>query len=281
MDMTLLSSGLTADAQRRLWFLYSALQEKGAPEMALQMAERMERFVVGGVGEAGRAEMSSPAGRTHPADAIEWLVQAARPVPGDSPAASGSPTAAETRAPAAGRQDGPGRLLQDEAFEEFVAALKRGADNGELARLFGVTKRQANGLRMGIEKRFPALRSARPPSSPRKPTMDRETELRLQSEFLERRPPAQPTMEDVVRFLRQRGDMVVRDGEAFSVNGYQTLSVAELLARANAKRAEFGLPPFPMDIQIASADAGETTQAAPPPPTASSRPEAGPSENAI
>jgi hypothetical protein len=267
MDITFLSAGLAADAQRRLWFLFSALQEKATPEAALRMAERMERFVVGGVDEAGTGEAAPATGEALPAERAEWLVRAHRPSQDGAPGAtvSGAGAASGAQGSPAGRQDAPGRLLQDGLFEEFVAALKRGADNTELARLFGVTKRQANGLRMGIEKRFPALRGARHPSS-QKPKMDRETELRLQSEFLERRPPAPPTIDDVVRFLRQRGDMVVREGEAFGINGHQTLSCAELLARANAKRAELGLPPFPPDVQAAaggsSGDLGPTTRAA-------------------
>jgi hypothetical protein len=50
---------------------------------------------------------------------------------------------------------------------------------------------------------------------------------------------------DIVRYLRQRDDVVVRDGaNAFLVNGRFRLNFDEMLARANNMRERQGKPPF-------------------------------------
>jgi hypothetical protein len=95
----------------------------------------------------------------------------------------------------------------------------------------------------------PSLLGKRQPSRGRKRAgpdreMDRATELRLQNEFLAGKPSAPHTTEDVIRFLRQQGDIVVTDGNGYRVNYAQRLGPDELVARANDKRADRGLPPF-------------------------------------
>src|SRR5262249_15654041 len=75
----------------------------------------------------------------------------------------------------------------------------------------------------------------------------RETELSLQEEFLKRKlaPPA--TFEDVMRFIRQSGDAVVRADGGYRVNQSTLLSPTELVDRANRKRRERTLPPFALE----------------------------------
>jgi hypothetical protein len=69
----------------------------------------------------------------------------------------------------------------------------------------------------------------------------------MQEAFLKERPPVQPpvTVDTVVQFLRQRGDVVFRTGEGFSLNSCAVLNAAELVDRANRKKAELGQTPFP------------------------------------
>ncbi len=50
--------------------------------------------------------------------------------------------------------------------------------------------------------------------------------------------------EDIVRYLRQRDDVVVPENGFFLVNGRFRLSPGELLARANKMRARQGMPLF-------------------------------------
>ena len=97
--------------------------------------------------------------------------------------------------------------------------------------------------------RAEAPRAGRPPArqakgAKRVAEMDRETELRLQSEFLAQKPSPTHTMEDVVRFLRQQGDVVLMEGAYYRVNYAQRFDQEELVARANNKRASRGLAPF-------------------------------------
>jgi hypothetical protein len=286
MDPSQLFSGLDISAQRRLWFL-KMLCESAAPQDALRLAERMERFVVHGI-ERGPDEARS-AGRVLPpagadlaqpaATAGEWMVLPHLPQVANAPSAAAAPRV-ETFVPEPGGErlpaappsaavepiSGPayrpasgddGRLLDGPARQAFIAALRHGADNDELARTFGITRRQANGLRMGIVKRQPGL--AVPKRAPDRPKgLDRETELRMQEEFLGRRPRAEDTIDDVVRFLRQRGDVIVRAGEDFTVNRGSTLTPSQLVARANQKRLELHRPLF----ELAAAHATATPLAA-------------------
>jgi hypothetical protein len=53
------------------------------------------------------------------------------------------------------------------------------------------------------------------------------------------------THESIVRYLRQRDDVVVRDGpKIFVVNGRLRLNFGEMLSRANKMRERQGKPPF-------------------------------------
>jgi hypothetical protein len=81
-------------------------------------------------------------------------------------------------------------------------------------------------------------------TKPKKPELDRATELKMQEVFLSRKPQAAITLDDVVRFLRQRGDVVVHKEDNFVINHRRTMTAAELVAWANAKRVELGLPAF-------------------------------------
>jgi hypothetical protein len=56
------------------------------------------------------------------------------------------------------------------------------------------------------------------------------------------------SQDDIVRYLRQRDDVVVRDGaNAFLINGRFRLNFDEMLARANNMRERQGKPPFSVD----------------------------------
>jgi hypothetical protein len=143
-------------AQRRLRFLQLFLEKMDAEE-ALALAARMEAFVTTGVETTPRNDDQR---RTAPQDAPAQSLAAptgtiARGLhPGSS--------AAERPAPAKPARDASGRLLNDAELRSFTDRAVQGATNRDLARLFGLTPRQANGIRMALAKRTPqvALRHA-------------------------------------------------------------------------------------------------------------------------
>jgi hypothetical protein len=138
-------------AQRRLWFLQPLL-EKMDPEKALDLAARMEAFVTkDGQATIRKHDHPHPAARTAPAELS--AAQAGTIVR----SLDHSNSAAERRPPATLKRDATGRLLNDAEMQAFMSRALQGATNRELARLFGLTPRQANGIRMGLAKRTPQV----------------------------------------------------------------------------------------------------------------------------
>jgi hypothetical protein len=217
---------LDSHGRRRLRLLQFLL-EKLEPEEALSLAQQMETFVLG----SDSAKEHRPAAKNGADTGAETPAWTVRPA-----AAAGE----------RGGEDGQqrGRLLERESLRAFAEAIAAGLSNAELASRFGFTPRQANGLRMGLARRNPALRAAASGRTKKPPPIDRETELKLQEAFLMKKPAPAATLDDIVQFLRQRGDVVFRSGAGFSVNNRLTLSTEELIARANKKRSELGQSPF-------------------------------------
>src|SRR5689334_4807244 len=126
-------------AQRRLWFLERLLENMDA-EKALDLAARMEAFVTTG-GEATipqddhRHPGAEAASAQLPAEQGEATV---RSLGHGSPGAECRPIASLTRAGTGGR------LLNDAEVHTFTNRAAQGATNRELARVFGLTPRQAN-----------------------------------------------------------------------------------------------------------------------------------------
>jgi hypothetical protein len=170
---------------------------------------------------------------------------------GDDPAGSGTVQRRDAPAGAseAGARDAAvSKIRLDPAQRaEFERAIKAGAANHELAARFGLTPRQAHGFRIGFARR---KATPGPATLGNKASPHVEATERLQQEiFLRQRPPQPPVMDDVVRFLRQQDDIVVRNGDGFLVNARLLLSAQELVARANAKRIALGKPPFSIDMR--------------------------------
>ena len=155
MDLTLLAGERAmADesesaAQRRLWFL-ERLLEKVDAEQALDIAARLEAFVADGpVGlrkQDHRHSAHQNAGTNLPAPQTGKI----------GPTIDQSRSVAEPPPTATRRGDG-GRLLNDAELQAFASRAVHGATNRELGRLFGLTPRQANGIRMALAKRHPQV----------------------------------------------------------------------------------------------------------------------------
>jgi hypothetical protein len=138
-------------AQRRLWFLEQLLEKMDA-EKALALAARMEKFVATYGQATIRKDDHRPAAAQNapaelPAIQAETIAGSLDP----------SSSAAVPRAPSTMKQDVKRRLLTDAEIQAFMNRAVQGATNRELAHLFGLTPRQANGIRMTLAKRTPQV----------------------------------------------------------------------------------------------------------------------------
>lgn len=243
LDDPTLFQELDCHSRRRLWLLQFLLG-KLEPEDALILAQQMETFVLGTAPARVRPRCAGESGPGNRNDV--WAV---RP-------------ASATQGRDADQAQQRGRLLADDSLREFVHAIAAGLSNAELAARFGFTPRQANGLRMGLSKRNPPLRGAAFAPECKPPHIDRATELKLQEAFLQKKAAPPATLDDVVQFLRQRGDVVYRSGTGFSVNNRLTVTAEELVARANKKRCELGQAPFVTHVGTAGMPADDQNAAA-------------------
>jgi|HubBroStandDraft_1064217.scaffolds.fasta_scaffold23667_2 hypothetical protein len=207
--------------QMRLYFLLLALRE-GRTEQALIVAERMEKFVSAcdegphsGVPKTAEREQDPP-------------VAIGTSICTDDGVRSERSGATKPVSKAKG-------LLSDEALRRrFVNAIASGADNRRLAEEFCLSLRQANGLRLGMtRKRFPKHADRAP--NPR---------VEQQNSLPQMRESGQDPLDDVVRFLRQRDDVIVKRGDDFLLNSRHILTAAQLVERANRKRRELGKSEF-------------------------------------
>jgi hypothetical protein len=228
MELPETARDIDSPAGRRLWLLRTLL-ERMEPEAALALAERMENFIVDAAAAAGDAR------------------RCRRPADEDAGPATGRVRGTTTASSTAAVSPCGGRLLGDAQLSEFIETATLGASNQDLGRRFGLTPRQANSIRMGLAKRAPQVALKRGADRP-KENPDRATELQMQSAFLRERPPRAPTLDDVVRFLRQRGDAVTRSGSDFMINNRLVLTPQELVRRANEKKAQLGQNPFPSEL---------------------------------
>lgn len=113
--------------------------------------------------------------------------------------------------------------------DRLLGRLAEGAKNAELAAEFGLSPKQVQGVRMGCGREIAKRRE------------------KLSGSTVPADQIVTPTawIEDVVRYLRQQDDVVVRqENGAFLVNGRFSMPLAELLARANRMRARQDKPPF-------------------------------------
>jgi hypothetical protein len=242
-----LFDGLTPDEQRRLYFLLLAV-DKIDPREALAFAERIERFI------SGKTVVTEPNPPPQPDSAGDPT--------GESPSASGADNSESGLAGSRNESVAPNevdrarraspndpvslsgtavapRALDRSMQIEFFKAIARGATNAELATRFGLTKRQAHALRIGMIRRTRSGRSAK--------SQDREHKSGgVQIVDHGRVSQQQDTHDEgeVVRFLRQTGDVVVKDGEVFVVNSILRLTFEELIVRCNGRRVQRGKPTF-------------------------------------
>jgi hypothetical protein len=196
---------------RRSWLLIKA--SHCAPlDRALDLAKRCEEFITGAAGEQSIGSAA---------------------VPGDATASPGNEQPQPCPAPA-GTPDGPTTpratrpSLSAPERERLLGRLAEGAKNAELAAELGLSPKQVQGIRMGCAREI------------RRRGERREIEKETSNAAT-----ITASIDDVVRYLRQRDDVVVpQAGGDFLVNARFRLPVADLVTRANRMRARQGKPEF-------------------------------------
>jgi hypothetical protein len=231
-----------ADQRRRLHFLLVALSSL-EPAAAIEVARCMEEFVVGmTVGTTDGRPAGAPSGER--SSKIEGPND-----PGSAPAVVLKEVTSKTtqQLRGAGSESSTrNRSLDDAQRRAFAEAVATGATNDELAVRFGLTRRQANVLRIGLvklQREVPILvqPTGRPSSA------EQLADHEQQEQFLRKKPTPSVTIDDVVRFLRQLGDIVVRQDDHYLVNHSLSLTAQELIIHANRKRTARGKPVFDLD----------------------------------
>lgn len=212
----------------RLYFLLLSLRDIQA-EQALIVAEQMERFIT-----AGRQVPDSPVAKGEDRATAPPSSEKERDHPGANVCLD-----QDQGVRGYGRSE-KGVLSNKEFRSQFISAICAGTNNKQLAERFGLTLRQVNGLRMGLAKRKIGPFADGAPSSFDGTADQQREELPRPGDM------SQEIIDDIVRFLRQRGDIVVRSGENFLIDNRHTLTMRQLLERANRKRRELGKSEFSM-----------------------------------
>jgi hypothetical protein len=121
--------------------------------------------------------------------------------------------------------------LAPEKREQLLQRFAQGARNAELASEFGLSMQQVQGIRMGSARQI----------ANRRHTVDE------QGQGLQPTSDLSASVDEVVRYLRQQNDVVVRqeNGE-FLVNARDKLPLEGLISRANRMRTRQGKPEFRM-----------------------------------
>jgi hypothetical protein len=114
--------------------------------------------------------------------------------------------------------------------ERLLTRFAEGARNAELATEFGLSPKQIQGIRMGCAREIAKRR-------------DQLSKTTGEAEQNDETAPV--SVDDVVRYLRQQEDIVVRqDNGEFLVNARFPMTLADLIARANRMRERQGKPKF-------------------------------------
>jgi len=228
-DAVTLSQGLDVAARRRMWIVGRFLEHSLLSEIdcVLSLAAKVEAFIINGFGSNDAVETKVGAQNYAEAADLQRSNQIASQV---SPLATNPASSINAVSQSRGGRAVRYPLLDQETKARFIHEAARNPDNRHLARIFGLSVRQTHAIRVGVSKYIATAR--------------REYELQMQDEFLKNKVKSGPTMDDVVRYLRQRDDVVVPTGQHYVVNSNLALTAEELIERANRKRREHNQEPL-------------------------------------
>jgi hypothetical protein len=200
--------------RRRCWLLWKAL-ECSPLDQAIDLARAADQFVTD----------APAAGRV--GDASIQPIPASLPQPSSELTRPSLDVTSSPETPASQKRS---RLaLPLERREQLLQRLAQGARNAELASEFGLSKQQVQGIRMGSARQI----------KKRLHTVDE------QEQGLQPTSDLSASVDEIVRYLRQQDDVVVRqDGGEFLVNARDKLPLEGLISRANRMRTRQGKPEF-------------------------------------
>ena len=198
-------------AYRRTWLLYKASKTTPLND-ALSLARAADEFITGtSIIQSGADCSMGP---------VADLPNGSEPALETAIVVVATPTA-----PSKARGDRI-QLATDER-ERLIERLSSGATNAELASEFGLSRKQVQGLRLGLARKGTKWRASL--EEKQQPTEEAHA----------------ASADEVVRYLRQQDDIVVQYGEAgYLVNGRFQLSLPDLISRANKMRNRQGKPDF-------------------------------------
>ena len=201
-------------AARRLWLLYNSAKFLPFGD-ALELARAADRFVSASVPESPAAEASSAAMQPNVRNPI--VERNAADIPDGSDAAAHKLATVRN-----------GHFLSGDERDRLLTYLAEGAKNADLAVEFGLTPKQVQGFRIGCAREIARRRA-------------------YAKNGLQIRPEAATTaiIDDIVRYLRQRDDVVVpQEDGGYLVNGRFRMTASELVVRANRMRTREKKPMF-------------------------------------
>ena len=202
-------------ALRRWWLLYKALECKPL-DRAIELARTADDFITDSA--------SNHLNATARPDAI--VASSALETEQELAAAAGA-ISTEKKGPTGRREAKAG--LPTELRHQLIDRLAAGAQNTELAAEFNLAPKQVQGVRIGCAREIAQRRS--PPDEAK--------------QSASRPPVTSASADEVVRYLRQQDDVVVRQTDGtFLVNGRFQLQFSELVSRANRMRSRQGKPNF-------------------------------------
>jgi len=201
-------------ARRRCWLLWKAL-ECSPLDRAIDLARAADQFVSHAPAEDRIVDASShptPVALPQPSSELTHS-------PLEVPVSPEKP-ASQKRTPLA---------LSPERREQLLQRLAQGARNAELASEFGLSKQQVQGVRMGSARQI----------ANRRHTVDEQEQVSRPT------PDLSASVDEIVRYLRQQNDVVVRQENGdFLVNSRFKLPLEGLISRANRMRTRQGKPEF-------------------------------------
>lgn len=200
---------------RRSWLLYRAL-ECLPFDQAIDLARRADAFITG-----------EPVERKLTDGLVLTLPEVACARGGERPLAPPAETRLATAATTTAPRPIPSALRQD-VRQRVVDRLASEARNKEIAAEFGLTPKQVQGVRMGCAREIAKRRGQHERQEP-----------------ISQSRTVAASVDEVVRYLRQQDDVVVRqESGEFLVNARFRLPFAELVSRANRMRMRQGKAEF-------------------------------------
>ena len=227
---------------RRTWLLYKAL-ETVPIDNAIALARAADEFVTGSPTIHSGADCSKAAADLPSGDkqALETAT--------DTIEATTTPSNAE-----------PARAqLSADQRERLIERLAAGATNPELASEFGLSCKQVQGFRMGLARKGTKRREEKPQPTkePRSASTDEVGAATASLVGITAAETRSASADEVVRYLRQRDDVVVPQGEGkYLVNARFELTLPELIDRANKMLNRQGKPAFKCENNYATMSGG-------------------------